>query len=96
MIKLPYPWPTPPPAGPQTAGSSGYRRQNYLCHNCGNEEKILNVGGWLTDDYASRYDKNKLVLCRICFDKLSERILDKDIIKPLLTRVKILFTGRVR
>lgn len=89
MIKPTRPWVTPP-AGP-------FRSEPYRCHNCNSEEKTLGVGGWLADNLTlQNYSRNKLVLCEKCFNKLSDEIVGVNRIKSFFTRIKILFTGKLR
>lgn len=66
MFKAPRPWPTPP--------SSSFRSEAYFCHNCGSEENTLGVGTWMEDD-INKHRRNKLVLCRNCFEDLSQTIV---------------------
>lgn len=90
MIKPSYPWPTPPP----TPNSTGFRTEPYLCHNCGSEEKTLGVGSWLADS-SEKYDRNRLVLCKQCYQNLNNQMLGRDYIQSIWTRLKILFTGKI-
>lgn len=69
MPRNPRPWPTPP--------FSSFRDEAYFCHNCGTESDTLGVGSWLADtNDVYKYERNKLVLCRICFEKFSKAIVD--------------------
>ena len=86
MIKPHYPWPTPP--------NSGYRSVEYKCHNCGSTEETLGVGSWMNDFKSN--SPGRLVLCKTCFTKLENEMLHKDHVQGFVTRLKILFTGKIK
>lgn len=67
MPKTPRPWPTPP--------FSSFRDAAYFCHNCGTEQDTLDVGTWLSEQETTKYGRNKLVLCKLCFESLSKQIV---------------------
>ena len=87
-IKLNYPWPCPPP----TPIRDGYRTESYSCHNCGSIENTLGVGTWLAK--YNEHARNKLVLCKICYERLGHAMIGQGYIQSIKTRFRILFFGK--